>query len=134
MRPLYNAAVAAGHANIHRRGPNMKDNPRRVGQDATGAEEGSFRPKNDAYLSAPRSSTVFNNATKRCGLLSVNSDEAEHEYVGIRSPVCGAKNKSISPTGSLMGGAPVGKIAAGKPASIRFTEAAFTAPQTMRHK
>jgi hypothetical protein len=26
----------------------MNDSPRRVGQDATGADEGSFRPKNDA--------------------------------------------------------------------------------------
>jgi hypothetical protein len=53
----------------------MKDNPRRVGQDATGADEGSFRPKNDAYLSAPRFSTVFNNATKRCGLLSAEIEQ-----------------------------------------------------------
>ena len=53
----------------------MKNNPRRVGQDATGADELALEPKNDAYLSAPRFSTVFDNAIKRCGLLSAEIEQ-----------------------------------------------------------
>jgi hypothetical protein len=77
----------------------MKNNPRRVGQDATGADELALDPR--MTLTSPLPDFQLFSITRlsaaACFPQKLNSDEDEHEYVGIRAPVCGAKNKSISP-------------------------------------